>query len=230
MNAPRHIATRAAVAVLATIVSGSATPATAAVPAGYNLVYQQEFETPEAICDFVFANPDNWSVAGGVLKFEGKSNYKPPVRSPLNMALLTSHRVGSFILECDLKQTGRDYGHRDMCLFFNFQSPDKFYYSHLATRTDDHAHNIFLVNKAPRTKISDHTTPGVDWGKDQWHKVRVERFLETGTTKVYFDDMETPVMSATDKNFADGWMGFGSFDDTGQVDNIKLWAPGEPAN
>ena len=32
--------------------------------------------------------------------------------------------------------------------------------------------------------------------------------------------MTLPIMTATDKTFGDGFVGFGSFDDTGKVDNI----------
>ncbi len=33
------------------------------------------------------------------------------------------------------------------------------------------------------------------------------------------------IMSAEDRTFGVGWLGFGSFDDTGKVDNIRVWAP-----
>ena len=32
-----------------------------------------------------------------------------------------------------------------------------------------------------------------------------------------------PIMIAGDKNFGEGYLGFGSFDDTGKVDNIRIW-------
>ena len=43
---------------------------------------------------------------------------------------------------------------------------------------------------------------------------------------MYFDDMSTPIMEATDHHFDFGRIGFGSFDDTGRFDNIKIWGPG----
>jgi hypothetical protein len=112
-----------------------------------------------------------------------------------------------------------------MCLFFGFQGPDKFYYAHMATAADDHAHNVFIVNGQPRTKIAERTTKGVDWGLNRWHKVRLERRSSDGLIRVFFDDMQTPIMVAHDKTFASGHVGFGSFDDTGKVDNIRIWAP-----
>ena len=34
-----------------------------------------------------------------------------------------------------------------------------------------------------------------------------------------------PIMVAEDKTFGAGCIGFGSFDDTGKVDNIRIWGP-----
>ena len=69
------------------------------------------------------------------------------------------------------------------------------------------------------------TTKGANWGLGVWHKVRLERKLSDGSIKVYFDDMTKPIMIAEDKSFGSGHIGFGSFDDTGMVDNIRVWAP-----
>src|SRR5262245_22343019 len=50
-----------------------------------------------------------------------QSKYKPPHRSPLNYALLKDLLVGDFVLEARAQSTARDYGHRDLCLFFGYQ-------------------------------------------------------------------------------------------------------------
>jgi hypothetical protein len=129
------------------------------------------------------------------------------------------------VLEADLTQTGREYGHRDMCLFFGFQNPTNFYYTHIATAADPNAHNVFIVKNAPRKNFAQETTRGVNWGLGVWHKVRLERKTSDGVIKVYFDDMTKPIMVAEDKSFTWGYIGFGSFDDTGMVDNIRIWGP-----
>jgi hypothetical protein len=200
------------------------------IPAGYQLVYAQDFETPQALNDFVFANPDNWSITqhdgNGALECAGDSQYKPELRSPLNIVLLTHRRVGDFVLECDMLQTGKGDGVRDLCLFFNFQAPDSYYYCRLAPQTETQAHNIFIVNGKPCLKMSATASQGVEWGRDKWHKVRLVRDCQAGTIEVYFDDMRTPVMTANDTTFKEGWTGFGSFEGTGRIDNVKLYAPG----
>jgi len=154
-------------------------------------------------------------------QFEKRSKYEPPHRSPYNMALLKDVSVSDFVLDADVLSTHEDYGHRDVCLFFGYQNPARFYYVHLGKKTDDHANQIFIVNDAPRTKISTKTTPGTNWD-DKWHHVRIVRDTESGSIQIFYDDMETPVMTASDKAFTWGRVGIGSFDDTSDWDNITL--------
>ena len=199
------------------------------IPAGYKLAYEQKFDGASAMRDFRFTDPVAWSFAQtndiSALALVQQSKYAPVVRSPVNIALIADRVFGDFVLEVDLIQTGKEYGHRDMCLFFGFQSPTNFYYTHVATAADKNAHNIFVVNNAPRTNIAKETTKGVNWGLGVWHKVRLERSVASGSIKVYFDDMTKPIMLAEDRTFGAGQIGFGSFDDTGMVDNIRIWSP-----
>jgi len=196
---------------------------------GYKLLFEQKFDAESSLKDFVFTDFKAWKWSkeenGGALELTQQSEYTPAVRSPVNIALIADKVFTDFVLEADLIQTGKEYGHRDMCLFFGFQNPTNFYYTHIATAADDHAHNVFIVKNAPRTKIAKETTKGVNWGLNVWHKVRLERTLSDGTIRVYFDDLAKPIMVAEDKTFGAGCIGFGSFDDTGKVDNIRIWGP-----
>lgn len=196
------------------------------IPPGYKLVYDQTCDSEAAFSDFSFTQPSKWILADGkqgkALEFTGISEYEPSFRSPHTIGLITTMQLGSFILEADLLPTGKEYGHRDMCVIFGLQDPSHFYYSHIATKMDDNAHQIMLVNEAPRKKISSFTTEGVAWGQNEWHKVRVERNIETGSVKIYFDDKL--IQETTDKTFGAGYIGFGSFDDAGKVDNIRIWS------
>ena len=199
------------------------------LPAGYKLLYEQSFDGETALKDFVFTDPKAWKVAkdekGAALELLTQSQYQPPVRSPVNIALIADKIFSDFILEADFIQTGREYGHRDMCIFFGMKDPAKFYYVHIATAADPNAHNIFIVNDKPRINIAKETTKGVNWGLGIWHKVHLERKLADGGIRVFFDDMTKPIMLAEEKTFGAGYIGFGSFDDTGKVDNIRIWGP-----
>jgi hypothetical protein len=199
------------------------------LPAGYKLLYAQDFAGPDAIKDFTFTDPAAWKIAADgdkpALELVKQSGYKPPHRSPVNIALVSGKVFGDCVIECDCLQTGKEYGHRDMVFVFGYQSPAKYYYVHIATRADPNANNVFIVNDAPRKNIATETNAGNDWGLNRWHKVRIARKASTGTVAVYFDDLAKPIMRAKDATHGAGWVGFGSFDDTGKVANIKVWGP-----
>jgi len=218
--------------LLAAFVAGAAHAAFAAnpagIPAGFQLLYSQDFAKPDALADFTSTDPSAWKLSDAdgkpALELVKQSDYKPAVRSPFNIALLKDKVWGDVIIEADCFQTGKEYGHRDMVFVYGFQSPTKFYYTHIATAEDDHAHNCFIVNDAPRLKFAKEVTKGVNWGLGVWHHVRIERKVSDGTVRVFFDDMEKPIMVGEDKTFGSGAIGFGSFDDTGKITNIKVWA------
>lgn len=155
-------------------------------------------------------------------QFKKRSDFNPPVRSPYNRSILKDYNVGSFVLDVRLQSTHKDYGHRDLCLFFGVQDDSHLYYVHLGKKADDHANQVFIVNNKPRTKISITSTDGTDWN-DEWHHARIVRDIKTGKIEVYYDDMKNPVMTARDKTFTSGRVGVGSFDDTGHFDHVLLY-------
>lgn len=152
---------------------------------------------------------------------EKKSAYKPPHRSPTNVALLKDVVIGEMELTAKVLSTHPDYGHRDAVIVFGYQDPAHFYYVHLGKQADDHANQIFIVNDAARKKISLTSTTGTNWD-DQWHTVRVVRKPADGTIEIYYDDMTKPVMTAKDKTFAHGQIGIGTFDDTSDWDDVVV--------
>lgn len=204
--------------------------AQANIPENYKLVYTQDFESPQAINDFEMTDNEVWRISNGdngkCMELFEKSNYKPEVRSPFNIALIKDVLVGDFVFEIRLNQNGREYGHRDLCLMFGITNASNFYYTHIASKADAHANSIFIVNNEPRKSIASDRTKGTNWGAvDDWHTVRIVRKVEEGLIEIYFDDMITPIMKATDTHFKSGNLGFGSFDDTGKFDDIKVWTP-----
>ena len=72
-------------------------------------------------------------------QFKKRSSYEPPHRSPYNISLRKDAVVSDFVLDADVLSTHKDYGHRDVCLFFGYQNPAHFYYVHLGKKTDAHA-------------------------------------------------------------------------------------------
>src|SRR5687767_3295807 len=171
--------------VIAMLVTSTVHGADTAAPAGAKLLYEQNFQKPDAFKDFVMTDPGAWKIGitneQRALALTKQSQYKPAVRSPVNIASIADKGFTDFVMEVDLVQTGREYGHRDMCLFFGVQNPTNFYYAHIATAADPNAHNIFVVTNAPRKNIAKETTKGVNWGLSVWHKVRLERDTKLGT-------------------------------------------------
>ena len=199
------------------------------LPDGFKLLYEQDFSKPDAMKDFVFSDANAWRMAKDgdkrSLELHKQSDYKPANRSPLNIALIADKVFGDFVLEVELLSTKKPYPHQDMCLFFGFTGPQKYYYNHIAVAADPNAHNIFIVNDAPRKNFAKETTKGITWGENEWHKVRLERDTKAGTIKTFFDDMTKPIMLAEDRTFLNGHIGFGSFDDVGKVGRIRIWGP-----
>lgn len=192
--------------------------------ADLKLVYEDDFE--QGAARWKPTDPQAWKVVEtdkgrAYSQFVKNSRYQPPHRSPVNLSLLEGVHVADFVLDVDVRSTHPDYGHRDVCLCFGYQDPAHFYYVHLGKQTDDHANQIFVVNDAPRTKISTKTTAGTNWD-DRWHHVRIVRRAKDGTIQVFFDDLEQPVMEARDTTFSWGQVGLGSFDDTSDWDNFVL--------
>ncbi len=192
---------------------------------GMPLVFEETFDGGRD--RWVETDPNAWKIAdedgNKVFHLYRASKYEPPVRSPHNIARIDDLEVADFVIEARMKQTGKEYGHRDLCVFFGYNDPSHFYYIHMATKADAHANSIFLVNGSPRVSIATERTKGTDWGSGEFHTVRVERCTSSGTIAVYFDDMETPIMKAQDMTFLSGSIGFGSFDDVGRIDDVRIW-------
>jgi hypothetical protein len=176
-------------------------------------------------------DPKAWRITrldGGnrVLDQHAASQYAPPVRSPVNIALAEGSDVADFVLDLKVRSTAPDTGRRDLCFIFGYRDPTHFYYAHVAKMADANHNSIFVVDGVPRASIVETRNQGVPWD-DAWHRVRVVRKAADGLIQVFFDDMAAPIMTAHDARFPHGRIGLGSFDDTGQFDDVQLW--GRPA-
>lgn len=188
------------------------------------LVHSEDFE--DGAAEWTPTDAKKWTVdeidGNNVYHLHGKSDYQPPHRSPHSISLLNDKIVGDFVLTAKVQTLQTTRGHRDMCLFFGYQDAAHFYYVHLGEKPDPHSSQIFIVNDAPRTKITETEDVGVPWEDGKWHTVKIVRKVEDGLIEVYFDDMETPQKVAHDKTFTWGQIGLGSFDDLGLWDDVVI--------
>jgi hypothetical protein len=205
----------------------------AQTPTGSNLPLLLDENFSAGADHWAPASPDGWKL----IDTEGKKAFsefknidigrKLPHRSPWNVALLKDITVGDFVLEAKVRETAHEYPHRDAVLFFGYQDPSHLYYAHFAPVTGDkNADQIFIVKDADRAKITDkdHESPGVKWGEPtDWHRLKIVRKVDDGLIEAYFDDMEKPLMTAHDKSFTWGRIGIGTFDDTADFAEVKLW-------
>lgn len=187
------------------------------------VVFEEDFEA--GIQRWHMLDPATWKIVdhhgNRAIEITARnSDYKPPVRSPGHVALIKDLQLGSFDITFKVRSTRDTGNHRDCCIFFNYQDDQHFYYAHLGAKPDPHSGQIMIVNEAPRLAMTknERLTP---WD-DQWHTVRLERNVDTGSIKVYFDDMTDPHMQIIDKTFDRGQIGIGSFDDLNEFDDVVI--------
>ncbi len=187
------------------------------------VVFEEDFES--GADRWQILDPATWRIAdhpnNKTLEItERNSAYKPPVRSPGHVALVKDLSLGSFDITFKVRSTKDTGNHRDCCIFFGYRDDQHFYYAHLGAKPDPASGQIMIVKEAPRSPLTKNTrlTP---WD-DNWHTVRLERDVPSGSIKVYFDDMENPHMQVTDKTFAEGRVGIGSFDDLNEFDDVVI--------
>lgn len=180
-------------------------------------------ETPGA---WKFADPAAWawSQAGAtpVLTLKRQQDFKPKVRSPFNIAWLTTADWESFTLTVEARLTKFDAGNNDLCIAFARQSETRFYYAHLGEKADGVHHQIHLVDNADRKAITTTRTEGTFWRPGTWHRLKIIHDTASGKISAYFDDMENPALTAKDGTLNHGWIGIGSFDDLGEFRNLEI--------
>ncbi len=172
--------------------------------------------------------PENWRIVnkGGSMVYEliapGK---RGKFSGPTSYSALADHDVTSFEFTGRLKSDVEiDVGDRDVCLFIHYQDPTHFYYIHFSDKSD-RLHNIIgLVNGADRVKINNEPAGESDARlvDMDWHDFKITFDASTGEIQVFFDKMQTPILTAHDSALGHGRIGVGSYDDKASFDDIKL--------
>lgn len=174
--------------------------------------------------DWTLDGSAQWAMRDGLLVLTQAGVPSGAVRRPAGLAVLDSPAFGEVALDLDLKSTAPmpdETPRRDVVLVVGYQSPTRFYYAHISAARDAVHNGIFVVNDADRRRIDEHSAvaPLTD---QAWHHVRLTRQPTTGRIDVYFDDADTPFMSATDKTLLSGRIGMGSFDDTAEFRQVRV--------
>ncbi|MFU8892663.1 MAG: hypothetical protein ACNA8L_03450 [Luteolibacter sp.] len=154
-----------------------------------------------------------WEKSEGqsMLRLLKQSNFKSEVRRPRNLAWYEGRTWGSFTLKAEVRLDLFNAGNNDVCIAFGQTSETRFYYAHLGQSADGVHLHIHLVDHADRKPITKTRVDKLDWKPEHWHKLILERDVENGSIRVWFDGVE--VLSAEDRTLGEGRIGLGSFDD-----------------
>lgn len=196
--------------------------------------FREDFEGGE-LKGWEFPYPGDWEIRaeGGNRYLHMLRNREPGVpRRPLQFTRIGNVNVGSFELKARVRREGKS-----MIVVFNYVDTMHFYYAHLSADrgTEQPVHNgLFIVNGEPRKRIAgSEAEPALP--TRGWHNIRIVRNARSGWIRVYADAPAGPLASAApgpasaeplfsvqDRTFWCGQIGFGSFDETGDFDDIEL--------
>jgi len=153
----------------------------------------------------------------GFLRLATKGPVGDP-RRPVKFALFKPGCVSDFELEVKARREGKS-----LLVAFGFQNRSHFYYAHISSDPGtQRVHNGLLkVNGGERYRIGGAGAAPV-LPTTGWHHVRIVRKVEAGTIDLFADGEAEPRFSVIDKDYAYGWVGLGSFDETGDFDDFKL--------
>jgi hypothetical protein len=190
-------------------------------PAGQSIQFCDDFESGE-LAAWEFPYPEDWEAraeAGNHFLHMLRSREPGVPRRPLQFARLKQANVGSFVFEARLRREGRS-----MIVVFNYVDTLHFYYAHFSSDrgTEQPVHNgVFIVNGEPRKRIAGIDAPPALPDRE-WHKVRIARDAGSGAIEVFVDGQKEPLFSVVDRTFTCGQISIGSFDETGDFDDISL--------
>jgi glucose/arabinose dehydrogenase len=174
--------------------------------------------------------PSKWRFTGEQVILAEAGVSRPGPRRPFEYAILTAGPEFSAVeINAEVRlDEPVEVTNRDVIIVFGYQSDTEFYYAHLSTDNTIYPHNgIFKVYNADRERI-DYQWNGRSRGANpaivdaKWHDVKVKHFPATGEIAVYVDGAKDPLMTATDKTFQSGRVGFGSFDNIGRTRDFRV--------
>ena len=179
--------------------------------------------------------PQLWQFPGREVVLAQPGVARPGPRRPFEYAVLTKGpEFGSVRIDAQVRlDTPVSESNRDVIIVFGYRSDTEFYYAHLSSDNKIYPHNgIFVVNNADRLRL-DHqwdaarsvgAAPAVT--DTAWHRVRVKHCADSGEIAVYVDGSPHPLMTAVDRTFSSGRVGFGSFDNIGRLRDLRVQGKG----
>jgi hypothetical protein len=185
-----------------------------------------DFEN-SSLADWYLAVPGDWKIVESqgnhVLRLDKAGPVGAKPRRPVKFALWKPGCVGSFELDVRVRRDPILEKEGDVLVIFGFQDKLHFYYAHLSSDDGNVAvHNgLFRVNGGDRERIAGKGARPV-LPDENWHRVRILRNALSGEIKLFLDNDAEPRFRVTDLTHSYGLVGVGSFDNTGQFDDLHL--------
>lgn len=177
---------------------------------------------PQQEANWTFEGIGQWDVKNNVLEIKENSINRDPFSAPSARAIYDKSTFTSFNLTVEIKSNAPLAEIKgDMVIIFGYQSSTQFYYAHLTGAVDSIHNGVFLVDNADRHKV-DFTEFEPVLTDREWHIIRLARDIETGSISIFRDAEKEPIMRVQDRTFLEGKIGFGSFNDTGEIRNITV--------
>ena len=147
---------------------------------------------------------------------------RPPVRRPGSYTLAAGPTWTDVTISARVRSLApASRVGRDVVLLFGFRDDTHFYYAHLSNDANATTHNVIMIVDGTERRVIQHEPRPDPRLSDGWHDVRVSH-RGNGEIKVWMDDMDTPLMTASDTTYPAGRVGVGSFDDTALFDDIVV--------
>lgn len=203
------------------LAAGLAAISLTAAPVLRSLSFSDDFESGK-LDAWAFPFPEDWAIVqeGGNHFLHMLRSRDPGVpRRPLQYAMLKGVKVGSFDFHVKLRRL-----QSSVIIVFNYVDTLHFYYTHLSkdpgARVDVH-NGLFIVNGEPRKRIAGlEAVPALP--DMAWHQIDVRRNVPSGSIEVFVDGGHQPLFTVQDRTFTCGGIGIGSFDETGDFDDVRL--------
>lgn len=175
----------------------------------------------EGKSDLELVPAGHWEQRDGILRITKAGQIKGPVRGPTTYALAPGHWENATleVIARSLEPTSK-VG-RDLVLIFGYEDPEHFYYAHVSNDSDGKTHSVIMrVEATGRTPIQLEESPKPALGVG-WQTIRLSHEAN-GAISVWVDDQEKPVLTANDTRYPVGRLGFGSFNDTAEFDEVAI--------
>ena len=186
-----------------------------------NYLFIDNFEDQEA-SDWTSIGSGSWSIVSdsGSYAYRLSGGVSNPGQEYLGAYIIVDglNIVNDFALNAKIRSTS-SHEWRDLAIIFGYQDDTHYYAVIFNAQNDPYTNGIFLINGAPKVKIGTPDAAGtlVD---NSYHDVRIVR--SGSNIDVYFDDMTTPVFTAVDSTFSSGSIGFGTMNDNGAIDDVRV--------